>query len=378
VFHGALGYAVELGLLPANPIEKVQWHAPRAAVAINPVAVASPAQIWAILAQVMRTRPELAAFFGCLYYAPLRPEEAVALRREGLIPPAHGRGKLILAAACPRTGATWTGTGTPHEPRGLKHRADGAIRVVPIPPVLADMLRHHLRQFGTTPDRRLFRGNRGGMLSESVYGRAWHAARLAALSPELAVTSLARRPYDLRHVALSLSLNATSAPAEIAARAGSSARVLHEVYLHCIDSQDDDVSQRIEDALDEGTNSSQLPQCRKASGYAHRRHQAHPVRYMSMDNPRRPAPSPLTPARTETRNGTAYHPAGRLFPQLRRYHAAPRAAAAGSRTRPTHSPRGTADGLMNRSLSREKPVTQSCVTGFELGKRVAGVGFEPT
>jgi hypothetical protein len=31
------------------------------------------------------------------------------------------------------------------------------------------------------------------------------------------------------------------------------------------------------------------------------------------------------------------------------------------------SPRTTADGLMNRSLSRQKPVTQSCVTGSDLG-----------
>jgi integrase len=56
---------------------------------------------------------------------------------------------------------------------------------------------------------RLFRGSRGGMLSESVYGRAWHAARQAALSPGVAATALARRPYDLRHAAPSLWLNAS-------------------------------------------------------------------------------------------------------------------------------------------------------------------------
>ena len=75
----------------------------------------------------------------------------------------------------------------------------------------------------------MFRGARGGMLSESVYGRAWHAARLAVLGPEVAATALARHPYDLRHAALSLWLNATGAPAEVAARAGNSARVLLEV-----------------------------------------------------------------------------------------------------------------------------------------------------
>jgi integrase len=103
------------------------------------------------------------------------------------------------------------------------------------------MLHRHLDEHGSTPDGRLFRGVRGGMLSESVYRRAWHAARQAAL---------ACRPYDLRHAALSLWLNASGEPAEVAARAGNSARVLHDTYLHCIDSHQDLVSQRIEDALD--------------------------------------------------------------------------------------------------------------------------------
>lgn len=72
------------------------------------------------------------------------------------------------------------------------------LRVVPIPAVLARMLRQHLHAFGTAPDGRLFRGTRGGMLSESAYGRAWHAARHAALGPGLAATALVRRLYDLR------------------------------------------------------------------------------------------------------------------------------------------------------------------------------------
>ena len=78
--------------------------------------------------------------------------------------------------------------------------------------MLVTLLRQHLREFGTAPDGWLFRGARGGMLSVSVSGRAWRAARQAALGPELAATALARRPYDLRHAALSLWLNATAAP----------------------------------------------------------------------------------------------------------------------------------------------------------------------
>jgi integrase len=108
-------------------------------VAVSPATVPSPAQVRVILAQVARIRPELAAFFGCLYYAARRSEEAVTLRRDDLILPARGRGTIILTAACPRTVSAWTSTGTPFEPRGLKHRPGGTIRVVPIPPVLVRM-----------------------------------------------------------------------------------------------------------------------------------------------------------------------------------------------------------------------------------------------
>ena len=121
------------------------------------------------------------------------------------------------------------------------------------------------------------------MLSESVYGRTWHVARQAALGPELAATALARRPYDLRHAALSLWLNATGAPAEVAARAGNSARVLHDVYLHCIDSQQDHLSQQIEDALDADASHRPSSQWVKASGYTDRRFHPRPVRYMSVN-----------------------------------------------------------------------------------------------
>jgi integrase len=214
-------------------------------LALDPAVVASPAQVAALLDAVARTRPELTAFFGCLYYAALRPEEAIALRSADCHLPGSGWGMLRLAAATPRTAAAWTGSGASHERRGLKHRPDGAIRMVPGPPVLIAMLRAHVNANGTAPDGRLFQGTRGGPLSESVYGRAWHAARALALGPELAASGLARRPYDLRHAALSLWLNSGGDPAQIAARAGNSVAVLLTVYTHCIHGHDDLLNQQI-------------------------------------------------------------------------------------------------------------------------------------
>ena len=57
------------------------------------------------------------------------------------------------------------------------------MRPVPCHPVLTGYLRWHIHEFGITPDGRLFRGARGGDLSESVYARVWRGARLLALTP---------------------------------------------------------------------------------------------------------------------------------------------------------------------------------------------------
>jgi hypothetical protein len=94
--------------------------------------------------------------------------------------------------------AAWTSTGSPHEPRDLRHRADGAICVVPIPAVLVRMFRQYLRQSGTAPDGRLFRSARSGCsasLSTGVPGTPVDNTprRQAALGPDLSATLLARR-----------------------------------------------------------------------------------------------------------------------------------------------------------------------------------------
>ena len=249
VFHGCLGYAAELGLLEANPLDRITWRPPRSSCSAGPRSAATPAEVQAILAEVTQIRPELTAFFGCLYYAALRPAEAVALRASSCTLPSRGWGQLTLTASLPRSARAWTGNGTPREPRSLKHRPEGAIRTVPIPPQLARLLRWHLRAFGCAEDGRLFRGARGGPLSESLYGRIWHQARAAAIPEDGTGTQPARRPYDLRHAALSLWLASGAPPAEIAARAGHSVRVLLTIYAHCIPGCDQIASQHIDQAL---------------------------------------------------------------------------------------------------------------------------------
>jgi integrase len=253
IFYNALGYAVERGHLSGNPIDRVQWTAPEIAVAIDRRVVANPEQVQALLAAVAllggRAR-SVVAFFGCLYYAGMRPSEAASIREADCDLQARGWGRITLAETDPRAGSHWTDGGRPNERRGLKHRARTATRPVPIPPVLVALLRAHLASFGTAPDGRLFRGLHGGPLSGSIYDRWWKLARKLALTPAQVASPLARRPYDLRHAAASLWLNAGVPPTEIARRLGHSVAVLLKVYANCIDGGEDGVNDRIGEALE--------------------------------------------------------------------------------------------------------------------------------
>ena len=90
----------------------------------------------------------------------------------------------------------------------------------------------------------------------------------------------------------------------------------------------------------------------------------------------RAQPTTTGPGRSATPHAHTRPPS--RFPQLRLHPRLCPQRPGDARIPPTHSPRHTADGLCNRSLSRQKPVTQGRVTGSDMQKRVAGVGFEPT
>ncbi|BCJ64603.1 tyrosine-type recombinase/integrase [Polymorphospora rubra] len=278
IFYNAIGYAVELGYLDANPIDRIQWTAPEVATAIDRRVVANPVQVASLLEALEglgNRASRLTAFFGCLYYAGTRPSEAADLRRADCVLPGrcidcdadlpdvtaapvgacrhekieYGWGRIILAETAPRSGTAWTDDGQAHERRGLKHRARTDTRPVPIPPQLVALLHKHVAKHDTAPDGRLFRGLHGGPLSESVYDRWWKLARVQAFTSAQVASPLARRPYDLRHAAASLWLNAGVPATEVARRLGHSVAVLLRVYANCLDGGEDGVNNRIGDAL---------------------------------------------------------------------------------------------------------------------------------
>jgi integrase len=183
--------------------------------------------------------------------AGLRPAEAVALREIDCELPGKGWGRLILAKTLPVTAKRWTDSGNRHDPRGLKQRDANAVRNVPIPPWLVEILQAHIKDFSVADDDRLFRNERGGIVGSTTFSRAWEEARRFAFTPVQAESPLAGRPYDLRHAALTTWLNAGINPAEVAGRAGNSVEVLLKRYAGCLDSQERSVNKQIERALRE-------------------------------------------------------------------------------------------------------------------------------
>ncbi|WP_329128325.1 tyrosine-type recombinase/integrase [Streptomyces caniferus] len=256
IFHNALGYAVDAELLAGNPLPQVQWKAPeQVEEELDLACVPGPRQASALLDAVRTQSPRgrhLVAFFGCMYYAAARPAEVIGLRAEDCDLPRRGWGTLRLRETRPRSGAAWTDSGKPHDKRGLKHRPRKAVRVIPIPPDLVGLLRWHVTAYGVAPDGRLFRTQRGGLVQDTGYGEVWAEARRRALTPMQYASPLAKRPYDLRHAAVSTWLSSGVEPQVVAARAGHSVTVLFRVYAKCLDGAAAAANARIERALMSG------------------------------------------------------------------------------------------------------------------------------
>jgi integrase len=257
-FVNALHFAVDLGEFRENPLNSVRWQKPKVSSQVDPRVVVNPQQARSLLNAMSyvggyeRARGRrLVGLFACMYFAGLRPAEAVGLAEGDLTLPEQGWGTVLLHRTRPSVGKQWTDSGESHDDRGLKNRPSEDVRRVPIPPSLVVMLREHLDTFGTAADGRLFYSERGGVVASSTYSRAWQEARLLALPPAVAASPLARRPYDLRHSALSTWLNAGVDPTEVAERAGNSVEVLLGRYAKCLDGRQEVANSKIDGLLRE-------------------------------------------------------------------------------------------------------------------------------
>jgi len=248
-------YAVEQGNLTSNPIATVkkERRPQHTADVVDPATVPNPQQAEALLEAVRNlpgSGPRMVAFFASMYYAGLRPGEAVELTRSNLHIPSEGRGKLYLTGSTPFAGGAWTNDGEEREQRQLKHRALGTGRWTPCPSKLTAIYHSHLKEFGTDKDGLLFWGERGGMVPGKTYQSMWSAARVAAFGEKIAKTSkLAKRPYDLRHAAVSTQLASGIEATRVAEWAGQSLEVLMRIYAKCLDGHEEQAMDRLEEKL---------------------------------------------------------------------------------------------------------------------------------
>ncbi|MFC5719850.1 tyrosine-type recombinase/integrase [Streptomyces gamaensis] len=264
ILNNAFEYAIECEQLDVNPLKRVDWRPPDTDEEVDFRFVPGPKLAKALIQAVrdQGTRGEhLEAFFGCMYYAAMRPGEVAALKDTDLSLPdeehADEWGEVILAESRPEVASGWTDDGLPYERRGLKRRARKATRPVPIPPELVWMLREHIRRHGLASDGRLFRAVRGGRVRSTEYCELWQTARETVLSPEELATPLADVPYKARHAGISLWIQAGVEPPEVARRAGHSLAVLYRVYAKILNGRQGHANRLIAEALrDPGDDSS--------------------------------------------------------------------------------------------------------------------------
>lgn len=253
ILNTATEYAVEQKLLAANPLPALRWKAPKPVQVIDRRCVPNPVQartlIYALRDQG-ETGRRLVAFFGCIYFAAMRPEEVAALNKRHLALPEKGWGEFHLDGAEPHAGKEWTDSGENRDRRQLKQRQIGESRPVPCPPELTEMLHAHIQEFGAGSDGRVFVGERNAReMPKPTIVRAWKRAREAIFTPEALSSPLAKRPYDLRHAAVSTWLNGGLPATQVAEWAGQSVEVLLRIYAKCLDGGVAQLRQRIEDAL---------------------------------------------------------------------------------------------------------------------------------
>jgi integrase len=241
--------AVRRGVIPFNPLERVEWRTPSRSLELDISTVPTPADVIAI-AEDVATRPgearRLSALFALIGMAGLRPSEAAGLKVADLDLPEVGWGLATVRGAITAPGGRFTTDGAAVEAKGLKHRATGSVREVPLPPDLVPRLRAHLRAFPPV-DARVFSNAAGRPVTAANYSPVWVRARERHW-PEGHPLRTARL-YDLRHAAATMMLRAGVPPAEVALRLGHSVDVLMRVYAGVFPGDRERSNKLIEDAL---------------------------------------------------------------------------------------------------------------------------------
>lgn len=251
--NAILQAAVRRELLVSNPMLRVEWKAPERTIEVDVATVPSPGEVAEVIDYVERlptSGAKYAALFACIGLAGMRPSEAIGLNRADLDLPAEGWGLARLRRATATPGRRFTLTGEMHEDKALKHRANGAVREVPLPEPLVALLQRHLVKYPPVGGR-VFSTDRGAPINPTAYEEVWRRARAVLWPGDHHLANV--RAYDLRHSAATMMLRAGVMPAEVARRLGHSVDVLTRVYAGVVDGERERSNAMIDEVLRTGS-----------------------------------------------------------------------------------------------------------------------------
>ena len=242
----ALTDAVKRGLLPANPLLASDWKIPKINHAVDLRLLLDVDDFEALYAALRAGTPaaaRLSAFYAVMFYAGLRTAETAALTVQDLHLPEHGWGHIDVRGSLVNPGSRYTDDGAAQEVRGVKGRAPGAGRRVPIPPPLVALLNDHLRAYPVGSGL-VFTNTSGGPVHTSAVSKILREAKRAIFPPGHPLQGV--RPYDCRHSNASLMLKSGLSPMEAARRLGHSPEVLWKVYAGVMTTDEEVGNQRLD------------------------------------------------------------------------------------------------------------------------------------
>jgi integrase len=228
-------YAIKCNYSKANHL--VKYQVPGQNAKIDKRSILTKEECKAIIENLDGTNHRdlrMALFLSILWMAGLRPSEALALRKGDLVKDGHGGHELILSRASVPCGTVYSNSGASKDEKGLKWRAAGETRVVPVPKDLAKRLRTYTK--GMKSSDLIFESNTQGVsLSLTVFEDHWVKIRPS-------ITKL----YDLRHTNASILIYAGLNVAEVAARLGHSISVCSSKYIHFFNQYNNASNRKVE------------------------------------------------------------------------------------------------------------------------------------
>lgn len=237
VARACIRRAVDLNVIPADPWPppsrgRSQRKIARASRAFDVRQLPDPATMRRAIEAIATHQPGSRTYqvmTAVAYYGGLRPSEVVMLRRSSLTLPSSGWGRIAVTEA----DVSFDISGEPKT----------GPRLVPIPPVLVETLRHWLSTLpAEEPDSLLFRTRNNKRPTPSNWTRSWHRALRSIGHPTL-------RVYDCRHAAATTWLQAGVPLGEAARRLGHSVETLVSTYVGALAGDEELANKQIEARL---------------------------------------------------------------------------------------------------------------------------------